>query len=70
MLLAMRVLKHWRGARPCLFTIGPIQLSYEASGVMVYLAMQRHLEEANNPYASTSARLKAAINAAQEALRL
>ena len=53
-----------------IFVVGPIPLSYDASGVIVYLDVERHLKEANNNYASARTRLEATVKAAQEALRL
>jgi len=70
MLLAMRVLKRKGDERWFHFVVGPIPLSYDASGVMVYLDVQKQLKEANNNYASARTRLEATVKAAQEALRL
>lgn len=70
LLLVMRVLKT-KGRDRCFhFVVGPIPLSYDAYGVMVYLDVRRQLKEANDPYAPASARLKATVKAAEEALRL
>jgi hypothetical protein len=70
MLLAMRVLRMKGDKRRFHFVVGPIPLSYDVLGVRVYLNVERLLREANDPYASSRARLEATAKAAQEALRL
>jgi len=70
LLMARRKLKLGGSWRWFHFAVGPIPLTYDAKEVFSFVAVQRLLEVANDPSASASKRLQAALEAAQEALKL